>query len=891
MFALVFLTGVSQAQIISLEEQVKIELQKRGLEYEEVKEALFLRGYDLENTEDLSSAQVEDIRNIITFLTNQKALERESEDQIRQIDSLPSLDGVDSRAEAELYPIDSLGFNEEVVDIFGHHLYRGGQFQLVEPSEDLIAPIHYLIGVGDEIVVSIFGRSAQLDEEYLVQSDGSIFVNDGRAKIYLSGLTIDEARRKLIGNFQRFMIFRNDEFALRIKASKTVRVEIFGEVISPGSYVVSSLNSVFSAITAAAGPNPDASLRSIRLIKANGDVELFDLYEWIVDPVNFKPTYLENGDVIHVPISTSRVEIQGRVRRPMLYDLLEEEGIKTLISYAGGLASDAYVRTFQLIRQDGTSRNALDIDYLEITRTDRDYILKDGDVVRVAAISEEIENYVRVNGEVRNPGDYERTRGMRISDLIRKSELKESSKTDLIYLIRRSNDGRVEMVSIDADFILNNPSSPQNLNLRNKDELVIYAKERYTDEEYVIIGGAVRFPDTLLFDVSQNLRIRDYITLAGGLEQGAASFAHVHRINPLNPSEKEYMRVDLERVFNMDNAIDNINLLPYDSVYVYFREDFTEESTINVSGAVNVPGSFQYGVGMTLADAIIMAGGFKLSSATNDIELSRVIMEANQPTKIQINKVKVERDISELARSDSDIVLQPFDYIYVREVPEFELQQNVILEGEVRFPGEYSLVKSNETLYDLIQRAGGITEEAFPAAAQLYRNEDSLGYVVIRLDEVLKNPNSIYNSNLKNGDFITIPKKKDYVTIRGATRAIDAVDRDILGPNNEINVPYHAGETAKFYIDYYAGGFAPRADKKKVFVRHPNGEVRQFEKKFLAAKYPEVRQGSVISVGYKEAIQYAGDEDKKVDWTKVLGDSVGQAMSILTLILLVERLD
>jgi protein involved in polysaccharide export with SLBB domain len=448
------------------------------------------------------------------------------------------------------------------------------------------------------------------------------------------------------------------------------------------------------------------------------------------------------------------------------------------------------------------------------------------------------------------------------------------------------------MVSLDIDFIVANPTSPQNLVLKNKDELIVYKKTRYLDDEYVIISGAVRFPDTLLYDASNTMRLRDYIIQAGGLKKEAASFAHVHRINPFNPSEIEYKRVDLERAFNDNNAVDNIALSPYDSVYIYFEEDFLEDRTVSIDGAVNTPGVISFGKGMTLTDAIILAGGFKLSSATNEIEISRVIIRDNEPTKISILKVRSERDVATMSKSDQNVLLQPFDNIFVREVPEFELQQNITIEGEVKFPGKYSLIKSNETVFDIITRAGGITDEAFPDAAQLFRKEDSLGYVVMRLDEVLNNPNSIYNYNLKNGDVISIPKQKDYVTIRGATRAIEAVDRGILGPNNEINVPYHPGKTAKYYIDYYAGGFAPRADRKKIFVKHPNGEVRQVERKFLvASKYPEVRKGSVITVGYKEAELFGGDDKKDVDWTKVLGDSVGQAMSILTLILLVQRLD
>ncbi len=883
-----FCTISISAQIISLQDQLTTELEKHGLEYQEVREALFIRGYDIENMTVLTPDQVEDIKEIMQFLIAQKQrvasiIESDSivHDTILAEEMIPIVQDTEEEDDKD---------NEEPI-IFGHNLYQSGQFSPVEPTEDLRVPANYSLGVGDVIVVSIFGRNAQLEQEYRIGDDGSIRVNEDRNRISLTGLNLDQASKRLIDVFQNFMIFRKSEFNLKVRGNKTARIEIVGEVNEPGAYIISAFNSVFSAIAAANGPTEAASLRKIRLIRSNGEVIIMDLYKWISNPAKRKSIYLESGDIIHVPISTFRISLIGEVRKPMLYDGSQGEGIMDILTYAGGLTPNAYLNNFELIRQNGISRSVMDIEYINLFKTGKDFNLQDGDVITVSAIAEEIENYVRVTGEVRNEGDYQLREGMKLYDLLQKAKLKESSRTDIAYLVRRGENDLFEIESIDINLIMDDPGSTENILLRNKDEIIIYKKSRFVDDAFVIVSGAVRFPDTLHHDASGNLRITDYINMVGGMREEAASFAHVYRFNPRNPSVEEYQRIDLIRAFNDENAIDNIILEPYDSVYIYSQEDFTEKRTIKVSGAVNVPGEFSYGNGMTLADAIILAGGFKLSSATNEIEISRVIIEENKPTSIQLNKVRANRNITDLAESNDDIRLRPFDIIFVREVPEFRLQQVVALEGEVRLPGEYSLIKSNETVFDLINRAGGITAEAFLAGAQLYRQEDSLGYIVMRLDEVLSDPNSKYNYNLKDGDIISIPERKDYVTIRGATRAVEAVDRDILGPNNEISVPFHPGKNAKFYIDYYAGGFAPRADKKKVFVRHPNGEVRQVQRRFVTSKFPEVREGSVITVGYKEVNLLAEGEKDKVDFTKILGDSVGQAMSILTLILLLQRLD
>jgi protein involved in polysaccharide export with SLBB domain len=358
-------------------------------------------------------------------------------------------------------------------------------------------------------------------------------------------------------------------------------------------------------------------------------------------------------------------------------------------------------------------------------------------------------------------------------------------------------------------------------------------------------------------------------------------------LDPLNPNERLYISVDINRALSDPASADNFVLEPFDSLHIYSKNDFLEEVYVQVDGAVNNPGSFSYGDSLTLRDALILAGGFKISSATNNIEIARVIIEDNKPTRTIVKKVSMTRE--ELYNStftNEEIKLAPHDQIFVRYVPEFELQQNVMIEGEVTNPGVYSLIEPNEKVFDLVYRAGGLSEAAFSQAATLYRSQDSLGAIVIKLDEVLSNPSSKYNYVLVEGDRLTIPKRKEIVTIVGATQ--------FLAQNPEqksINVPYSKGKSARYYIDNYAGGFADDARKDKIFVLYPNGGVSATIKKFpFGRKHPDVLPGSEIQVGFMLK-EKAGEEKENVNWTKVFGDSVAQAMSILTLVLLVQRLD
>ena len=345
------------------------------------------------------------------------------------------------------------------------------------------------------------------------------------------------------------------------------------------------------------------------------------------------------------------------------------------------------------------------------------------------------------------------------------------------------------------------------------------------------------------------------------------------------------MRLDLERLINDPKAADNILMEPYDSLHVYSLNEFQEDVFVTISGAVNEPGEFAYGEGMTIKDAILLANGLKSSSATNRIEVARVLIRNNEPTETVIHQVAIDRN--QLQKNDGqDFKLEPFDQIFVRYVPRFELQQNVYVHGEVVSPGGYSLMKDNESIYDLIHRAGGITNEAYPAAATFYRAQDSLGFLIMRLDEILQDPSSLYNHVLLEGDSLFIPKVNNFVKISGATTFIQQTDV------TEVNAPYIEGKNALFYINNYAGGFADNARKDKIIVRYPNGEVKQVKKTFLfGRKYPDVQPGSVINVWTVAKDSRADRQKEEVNWTKVLGDSIAQATSILGLLLLVQRLD
>jgi protein involved in polysaccharide export with SLBB domain len=878
---------VVYGQISSYQAQVRNELERRGLDEEQLRALLYERNIDLDNLDILTSEQILELQRAIDELDQLQGSRFES--FTGRIDTLPDdplIPSGEGLVKEDTLVIDEAFESDDTIKIYGHHLFEDGRIEVISAENSVTPPPSYRIGTGDILSVSIYARSSQMDESFPVLSDGSITIREGLVKVFVRGLTLTEARTKLIQNFRRYYGFRDSEFNLQVGTVRNISVQIFGEVQSPGNYTVSGLNSVLNIIAAAGGLLESGSVRNIQLVKAGGSAQNFDLYQLLTDPANQENFLVEDGDLIFVPASIYVVSIEGSVNRPMQYELKENEGIFELIEYAGGLERNAYLPSIGVRRYTGDRRIMRSVPYAANLKTRTNFPLQDGDEVLVSSIREQVENLVTVTGEVRIPGNFELMDGMRLSQLIAQAGLMRTSRTDLALLKRTNADGTINLYSVSIDDLMSGAFPLLDMELQHDDELIVWPMERFADNKFVIVDGAVRDPQQFPYDESGTLRVSDAITLAGGLTRNAASFAHLHRLDPLNPNELSYVRLDLSKLIIDPQSADNIVLEPFDSIHVYVKDEFYDDLTISIGGAVNNPGTFLFGEGMDLSDAILLAGGLKRSAATNNIEISRVIIEENRPTRTVVESIALSRD--EILNSDTKgtYALEPFDNVFVRFVPEFELQQNVTLDGEVSYPGDYSLIRENETVFDVIQRAGGLTEEAFPAAATLYRAEDSLGQIVMRLDEVMMNPSSRYNYTLKSGDVVTIPKKKDYITIAGYTQYL------VQSSEKWINVPYHQGRNAQFYVDFYAGGFADDARRDKIFVRYPNGEVKSTVRRFpFGKKHPEVLPGSIIEIGQKkpDLTSRRGDED--VNWTKVLGDSVAQAMSILTLILLIERLD
>jgi len=871
------------------EKEVVTELEKRGLDRDLVEAELIAQGIDITNLEDITPEEIQIIRQVIADFEKKGPETKTEEEKDAEEEDIDEGEEGSTRDTVEIEtPKENKSIELPEPEIYGQEIFRQNLVRTYDDGNALEASESYILGSGDVIALSIWGRS-QLDKQYTINSDGYVVILSGAKRVFLKGLKLSEARVKLKSVLSNYYKFSDGEMDLTLSQSRTVTVNIYGQVYKQGAVTLPAINNAFNALAESQGPTNIGSVRNIQLIKANGKKIRMDIYEYMNNPQYSNDLSIDDNDIILIPVAENVVEIEGAIKRPMKYELLDNEGIVELVQYAGGVNQNALLKTVRVQRYEDDKRVIKDFDLRELKNNRTNFPLIDGDFIIVDTIVSNAKNYVEVVGEVVNPGLFEKAENMRVSDVLNQAGLKSESRTDIAFIKRKNADGSIEFQEINIDKVLANVDSEDDALLYDEDVITIWAKNRFIDEEVINIDGAVRFPDEFPYDVSKQVKLREAVILAGGLRRDASNYGTVFRKDPLNPKVIEYVTVtDLDEVLENPNSKQNIQLNPFDSIYIYSNNTFLEESTVSIYGAVNNPGSFQYGKDMSIEDLIVLSGGFKLSAATNNVEVSRVIIKDNEPTNVVIAKLELDRNSYRTKGFEDGYKLSPFDKVAVRYVPEFELQESIILQGEVTSPGAYAIVAENEKISSIISRAGGLTNEAFPEGASLQRAEDDYGAIVVKLNDIFTDSNSKFDFIVRGGDTITIPKRRQFVTIKGATNVWEVLSSESINVGNEIHVPYHEGKNALYYINQYAGGINDEANKKSLIVKHPNGEVKRIKNFGLFNKYPDVKEGSVISIAFRTTDEVNQESKEKLNWTELLGNSMGQ---ILTVLLVIQNLN
>lgn len=614
-----------------------------------------------------------------------------------------------------------------VRQIFGHNLFRNTNLSF-EPSANLATPVSYRLGPGDEVIIDIWGASENTIRQ-TISPEGDIQVKD-LGPVHLNGMTVKEANQYLQREFSKIYsgIGGNDpnsQIRLTLGDTRTIQVNIMGEVSVPGTYSLSAFSTVFHALYRAGGVNKIGSLRGIKLVRNGKTIENLDVYEFIMKGKMNDDIRLQEGDVIIVNPYESLVEIVGKVKRPMYYEMKPTETVANLLEYAGGFTGDSYKKAIRLIRKSGREHQVFNVDEMDYSV----FRLDDGDLITVDAVLDRFENKVEISGAVYRSGLYQLDGEVNtVKQLIKKAEgLRGDAFLNRVLLDREHDDLSHEIIAIDLNGLLN--GTVADIPLQKDDHLYIPSVNDLKEEETVSIYGEVLNPGTFLY--SDKMTIEDLVVQAGGLREAAATtrVSVTRRIK--NPKSTAYSSKLAETfAFDIKDGLvigdADFYLQPFDMVQVRRSPAYKVQRTVSVSGEVLFSGSYALlKKNERLSDLIKRAGGItpdayikggRLIRRMNDEEHRRekdaLRMARNGEGKDSISVAKlaitetytVGIDMEKaLANPGSsyDVVLREGDVIYI---PEFV--NTVKISGSVMYPNTVAWEKGAKVKH-YINMAGG----------------------------------------------------------------------------------------------------------------------------------------------------------------------------------------
>ena len=631
--------------------------------------------------------------------------------------------------------------------IFGHDIFNNKDLTF-ESSMNLATPQNYRLGPGDEVNIDIWGASQESITE-TISPDGYVTVED-IGLIQLGGLSVSQAKAKLRNVLGAR--YQGSRIELTIGQTRTITISVMGEVKAPGTYTMSAFATVYNALYMAGGPNEIGTLRNVKVYRNGKLLSNVDVYDFLLNGKLTGDVRLQDNDIVTVGPYEALVNIAGKIKRPMFYEMKKTESAATLLRYAGGFTGDAYTKAIRIHRKAGQMYSVFNVGEFDLN----DFKLMDEDSVSVDSTLNRYQNTVEVKGAVFRPGMYQ-------------------------------------------------------------------------------VGGQI-------------CTVKALIEAADGLTENAiGQHAVMHRMK--KDRTLEVLSVDVLGI--LEGNVPDIELKNEDVIYVGSREEEKEDQTITIHGEVNYPGVYKFASNETVEDLVLQAGGLTNAASLAKVDVSRRIIEPNATeagdTLAFTYSFTLNPDFT-IPQGETPFTLQPFDEVYIRRSPNYNEQQNVTIEGEVQFKGNYTLTSSNQRLSEIIKQAGGLTKRAYPEGAKLLRQmtqeerelmetmlrtaqrnsgNDSIDIkklltlttfpVAIELDKALANPGSDDDPYLREGDRIVVPRYTSTVSING----------EVLYPNT---VRYKAGEKADYYIDL-AGGVSSAGKRSRTIIIYMNGMVAKADRK------------------------------------------------------------
>ena len=648
-----------------------------------------------------------------------------------QYDEMQMQQDINDRDEGRMGP-DSL-------KVFGRDIFNNKLLSF-EPNMNIAPPQNYVLGPGDEVIVDIYGAS-QKSEQLTVSPDGEIIV-PGFGPIHVAGLSVASAQSKIRSTLGSR--YASSSLKLTVGQTRSIMVNVMGEVKVPGTYTLSAFATVFHALYMAGGINDLGTLRDIKVYRGGKLITVVDVYEYILNGRLAGNIRLHENDVIVVGPYECLVGIQGNVKRPMFYEMRPTESVAQVIKYAGGFTGDAYKKAVRLVRKSGERYSVHTVEEFDMSS----FKLTDGDNITVDGMIERYENMVEVRGAVFRPGQFELGKQITtVRSLIENAGgLTEDAFTARGVLYRMKEDRTLETQSVDIAGIMDGTEA--DVPLRNEDVLFVATQSDRMAERTLEITGEVMSPG--IFEYAENTTIEDLIIMAGGLTD-QASLAKVDVSRRIMDAQATSKVREIAKTFTfslkdglvMDGGA-GFRLEPYDVVHVRRSPAYSKARNITIIGEVNYEGSFTLpSKNMRLSDAIKMAGGITEEAYTRGARLVRQMNEEERARSEAVQKairnVLTDRgdsidwkkisdgntyivgiQLDEALKNpggDKDIFLRENDSIFV---PEY--MGTVKVSGDVFYPNTVSYTSGKDYKY-YVNQAGGFGNRAKKSKAFIvYQN-------------------------------------------------------------------------------------------------------------------------------------------------------------------------
>ena len=642
--------------------------------------------------------------------------------------------------------------------VFGRDMFSKENLTF-EPAMNIATPQNYRLGPGDVVFIEVYGAS-QKTIEGTISPDGEVTIEDF-GPISLAGLTVEQANARLRSTLGAR--YQSSSVKLTVGQTRSIIVNIYGEVEAPGTYTLSAFSTVFNALYMAGGVNDIGTLRSIKVYRNSQLIANVDAYDFIMNGNLRSNVRLADNDVIVVGAYDCLVNISGKVKRPMYYEMKKNESLQTLLRYAGGFTGDAYTKQLRVVRKTGREYSIHNVEEFDWST----FRVNDEDSVSVDSVLNRFSNMAEVRGAVFRPGMYQVGGSISsVKALIENAEgLREEAFTAHAVMHRMKEDRTLEVVQVDVDGILN--GTVADIPLKPNDVLFIPTKQDLMEQQTLTIDGEVHYPG--IYQYAANETLEDLILQAGGLKNSASTVKVDVSRRITNPKAfttdsltAHTFSFALKDGFVIDGE-PGFTLLPFDQVYVRKSPGSYEQQNITVEGEVMFAGTYTLPKkDARLSDIIRSAGGVNDRAYTHGARLERRYND-------------VERMAAEEARNKA------------RE--EFELMQIELATSTNNANLANIKTTQQQKKYEVL--------ETYPVA--------------IELDKALAQPGCDEDIILREGDRLIVPQYNATVKING----------EVMYPNS---VSYRKGKSVSYYIDQ-AGGFTNKAKKSRTYIKYMNGHI------------------------------------------------------------------